>query len=190
KCPSLSVNDTINIHPLGDAHIAHVSNTYPCSGDSINFATESYNPAYFYQWTPANYFGTQNNSGDVYGNIRNTGMVMLQVTTDYGCVSTDSVMITTHACCDLLFPNAFSPNGDGKNDIFKQLPGQGTHQIKRFTIVDRWGQTMFETNNENEGWDGKHNGVPQDIGTYYYYINYVCADGKSYNKEGVIVLVK
>ena len=188
-CPSAPILDTVYVHPQGDAHIAFASSTNICSGDSVHFSTEGYDPAYLYQWLPASYFHNITNAADVYGFIEKSGFVKLQVITEYGCTSEDSIQINAEACCKVYFPNAFTPNGDGKNDVFRPL-SNGRQQIKDFRVVNRWGQTVFETVDQRTGWDGKFGGVPQDMGTYYYYIKYTCANGQIYEAKGEIVLVR
>ncbi|MGN6568607.1 MAG: gliding motility-associated C-terminal domain-containing protein, partial [Flavipsychrobacter sp.] len=189
QCPSAPILDTVYVHPLGDAHIQSASSTNICSGDSVHFTAESYNPSYLYQWLPTSYFQNITNMGDVYGYIDRTGFIKLKVTTEYGCTSEDSIQILAQACCDMFFPNAFTPNGDGKNDVFRPV-SNGRQQIKDFRVVNRWGQTIFESVNQYAGWDGKLGGVPQDMGTYYYYIKYICANGKTYQQKGEILLVR
>jgi gliding motility-associated-like protein len=88
-------------------------------------------------------------------------------------------------------PSGFSPNGDGRNDRFHILT-IGHHQIANFRVVNRWGQTVFETRDEANGWDGTFNGIPQDIGTYYYYIRYRCSEAKprDIEEKGEFVLIR
>lgn len=188
-CPSVTVVDTINIHSLPDAHIGDVSESNICAGDSVAFTAERYNAGYLYKWLPANYFGNVTNTGTVYGFVQHSGYVQLQVTSAYGCTATDSVLITANPCCEVFFPNAFTPNGDGKNDFFRPL-GQGKQQVKRFSITDRWGQTVYQTTDVSQGWDGRFNGNMQDMGTYFYYINYKCANGKTYENKGEVLLIR
>jgi len=188
-CPSVTEMDTIYVHPQADAHIMSASNSTVCSGDSVHFTAESYNPAYLYQWQPASYFENHTNQGDVYGFIDMSGYVKLSVTTEYGCTSTDSMLIKAEPCCDVYFPNAFTPNGDGLNDVFRPL-SNGRQQVKDFRIANRWGQIMYESVDQHSGWDGKFGGVPQDMGSYFYYIEYKCSNGKTYTKKGEVVLVR
>lgn len=188
-CPSVTEMDTIYVHPQADAHIMSASNSSICSGDSVHFTAESYNPAYLYQWQPASYFENHTNQGDVYGFIDMSGYVKLSVTTEYGCTSTDSMLVKAEPCCDIYFPNAFTPNGDGLNDLFRPL-SNGRQQIKDFRIANRWGQIMYESVDQHSGWNGKFGGVPQDMGSYFYYIEYKCSNGKTYTKKGEVVLVR
>ena len=72
---------------------------------------------------------------------------------------------------DIYIPNAFSPNGDGNNDIIKIISLTPVN-LKVFAIYNRWGECVFQTNDWRNGWDGKQKGVDCEIGTYFYFINY------------------
>ncbi|RYZ55891.1 MAG: T9SS type B sorting domain-containing protein [Sphingobacteriales bacterium] len=65
------------------------------------------------------------------------------------------------------FPNAFSPNGDGRNDVFRMVKGKHVKSI-HVRIYDRWGNEVFNASDANYGWDGTFKGEPAPIGTYYY----------------------
>lgn len=69
-------------------------------------------------------------------------------------------------------PNAFTPNGDGKNDLLKVI-GYGKVVLKSFIIYNRWGQVVFSTTNMNKGWDGTLNGRPLDSGVYVWFVKAV-----------------
>jgi gliding motility-associated-like protein len=185
-CKSKETTATINIHDLPDANIT-VSSDNICSGDSIRFSAP-YDAGNTYQWLPHQFFD-QSNSSEKWGTVDYTRQVILNVTSRYNCKATDSVLITAKPCCEVFFPNAFSPNNDGRNDVFRLL-SPGHHEITSFRIQNRWGQTVFETADERVGWDGTLNGKPQDIGTYFYYIKYKCSDGKFYEDKGEVILVR
>lgn len=67
-------------------------------------------------------------------------------------------------------PSAFTPNGDGINDLIF-ASGWGLRKLNYFRVYNRWGQLVFETNNLEEGWNGKFNGVPQNPDTYVYQVS-------------------
>lgn len=67
----------------------------------------------------------------------------------------------------MAIPNAFSPNGDGKNDLFRLTTGKDIRNIE-LRIYDRWGKEVFVTTDPQVGWDGNFGGTPMPIGTYYY----------------------
>jgi gliding motility-associated-like protein len=94
----------------------------------------------------------------------------------------------------LFYPNVFSPNGDGKNDVFVAIGNKENvfryHQL----IFDRWGQVIFETTEPDLAWDGKYGGKPMPSGVYVYKVNYriesSCVAGQDYSKLATITLLK
>ena len=84
---------------------------------------------------------------------------------------TDNVRTVVCNTRCLNFPNAFTPNGDGKNELFR--PGSFCPMSKYvLTVYDRFGKTVFHSTNPTEGWDGRINGKKADMGTYIYYCIY------------------
>jgi gliding motility-associated-like protein len=83
-------------------------------------------------------------------------------------------------------PNVFTPNGDGKNDVFT-FNAVNMGQIT-ITIFDRWGLKMFEaTDTGNIRWDGKNkSGKTVTDGTYFYILTATGLDGVQYDKQGTI----
>ena len=90
----------------------------------------------------------------------------------------------------LLMPNAFSPNGDGINDIYK--PKSGYQNITEFRayIYNRWGQKLFEWTNPATGWDGTYKGSPVKDGVYFCLVKAKGADGKIYNFKKDVNLLR
>ena len=88
----------------------------------------------------------------------------------------------------MVLPDAFTPNGDGLNDVFHILT-PGKQEIEVFMVIDRWSQVLFKVTSINDGWDGSFKGKPQDNGTYYYYIKYRC-DGVVQEKKGNFLLLR
>ena len=116
--------------------------------------------------------------------------VWLTVRDRWGCESTDSLLVTTKSCCEVFLPNAFTPNGDGKNDVFRMVT-KGHQELSVFQVMDRWGKRVFETLDQQEAWDGTFNGEAQDIGTYHYYLRYRCADSKEIvEMKGEVILLR
>jgi gliding motility-associated-like protein len=119
------------------------------------------------------------------------GRYIVEVTDARGCKEVDSVTIDPGPCCEEVFiPNAFSPNGDGINDIFRVTTATGI-ELKQFEIYDRWGKKIWYTDDFREGWDGTDRGAPRDMNTYYYIFWYICiTDGETYMKKGDINLIR
>ena len=110
------------------------------------------------------------------------------VTVQSNCgLETDEITIK-EVLCKLMFPNAFTPNNDGKNDVFKALNTFGI-QSYRLQIFNRWGQKVFETTDVSKGWDGKINGYIQATNTYAYKCIFN-RDGKISELHGSFVLIK
>jgi gliding motility-associated-like protein len=119
------------------------------------------------------------------------GFYVVQVTDASGCVEYDTVRILPANCCtDVWLPNAFTPNNDNNNDIYKLVTASGI-QIIDFIISDRWGNKVFNTTDQYTGWDGNFNNIPAENGSYVYLFKYRCDfDGNIYIKKGDITLVR
>lgn len=105
--------------------------------------------------------------------------------------ATDSVNIYYQDCnCSMFFPTAFTPNGDGLNDVFRPryrcILGQ-----YRLSIYNRWGEFIFFTSDPGVAWNGKHKNIPADIGTYVWIVEYEDAlNARSYKKQGTVTLIR
>jgi gliding motility-associated-like protein len=129
------------------------------------------------------------NKATVWGMLNDAKTVVtLTVTDPFGCAASQNQEIDPGTCCSVVFPNAFTPNGDGRDDYFRPL-FNGYHNFHIFRIANRWGQTIFESTNSAMQWDGNFNGVPQDMGVYYYYIKYDCG-GNTMEQTGDVTLVR
>lgn len=117
--------------------------------------------------------------------------VVLIGTTTYGCSDTVYKFIEVKPEIEFYIPTAFTPDGDYHNEVF--IPS-GTNIIKqgyKFTVYDRWGEPIFETDNLLEGWDGKFNGGSYvKPGIYVYLIVFKDIYGISYEKSGTINLIR
>lgn len=85
------------------------------------------------------------------------------------------------------FPTAFSPDGDGINDIVK-IHGSNIETVE-LAIYDRWGKLMFETNDKNESWDGTFDGNNANPGVYVFYYDLRCIDNQRVFRKGNITLM-
>ncbi len=103
-------------------------------------------------------------------------------------VISDSTVI--EPCGDYSLPNAFSPNGDGHNDLFTLHGWANCVSDFNFVVFNRWGEKVYETENPAKAWDGTHNGQSLDPGVYIYYLNAETNAGEKKNKKGNISLIK
>ena len=85
------------------------------------------------------------------------------------CGSTTDTILLKPGICKLYIPSAFTPNNDGKNDVFRIPPELGM-TLKEMSIYNRWGQKVFTTKDITKGWDGKIKGSPAPAGVYVYLI--------------------
>ncbi len=131
------------------------------------------------------------NTGDTTNSIPVSveGWYKVTITTAEGCTTTDSVMML-YAFVPLTMPNAFTPDGDGLNDVFR--PVTLPEKISSFSmyIYDRWGKQVFFTNDVKQGWDGTINGSPAQIGGYVYVVKYGNPSGAEREKRGMVIVVR
>ena len=85
-------------------------------------------------------------------------------------------------------PTAFTPNGDGKNDVFR-ISNVTFEKVLEFHVFNRWGQEMFFAT-DNSGWDGTWHNVAQDIGVYEYLIRVASPDGTIQTFKGDVTLLR
>lgn len=90
----------------------------------------------------------------------------------------------------LQMPNAFSPNGDGINDIYKAKDGYQSITEFHAYIFNRWGQKLFEWSDPSDGWDGTYKGKPVKDGVYFCLVKAKGADGKTYNIKRDVNLLR
>lgn len=105
-----------------------------------------------------------------------------------GCSDTAEVKIVVEPCGEIFVPNAFSPNGDGENDVVKVFGGNIVTMV--FRIYNRWGEQVFEASSPSEGWDGKQNGQTLDPSVFVYYLDATLITGEIVHKQGNISLIK
>jgi gliding motility-associated-like protein len=91
--------------------------------------------------------------------------------------------------CDIRMPNAFTPNGDGKNDVFRAMGNLGRLDRFELSLYDRWGQCVFRTTDRYQGWDGQFEGAPAIQGTYVYMLEYDL-EGKPFLEKGNFHLLR
>jgi gliding motility-associated-like protein len=105
--------------------------------------------------------------------------------------ATDSVNIYYQECnCTLFLPTGFSPNGDGRNDVFRPVYRCILGQY-RLSIYNRWGDFVFFTSDPGVSWNGMHNGQMAAIGTYVWIVEYVDElTQKYYKKQGTVTLIR
>lgn len=121
--------------------------------------------------------------------LTNDQLFVVKVTDIAGCIGYDSVFVQVYNGPNYYVPNAFSPNGDGLNDIFRAIP-VGIVSTDWFRVFNRFGQLVFETNQWLKGWDGKFKGKTQPVGTYVWVIKGIDKNGKVIEMKGTVTLIQ
>lgn len=118
------------------------------------------------------YYWDQTGDTTAYLQIQQMGNYTVTVTHAGGCTKTATVEVTEQCLATLFVPGAFSPNGDGKNDLFF-AEGSGTDDFY-LSVFNRWGQPLFETGESGiaGGWNGSFQGKPAPAGVYVYRLSY------------------
>jgi gliding motility-associated-like protein len=170
-----STSDTISISQLTKPSVNLGRDTALCTGEAITLSVPT---------TPALW-----SNGTTGQSITVSDAGTYWVTeTNYCGATTDSIKIDV-GLCNIWFPSAFSPDGDGHNDIIRVVGNLQFYRDFSLSIYNRWGERVFNTTNIYQGWDGKLNGVPQDMNTYFYMINYTL-EGQKHLMKGDFELIR
>jgi gliding motility-associated-like protein len=104
------------------------------------------------------------------------------------CYNDTMNVIVIEDCGEMYVPNAFSPNNDGNNDV---LYVRGIClQSMTFMIFNRWGEKVFESDKQDQGWDGTYNGELMNTGVFVYRVEGKTWDGKAYSMKGNVTLIR
>ena len=182
---SASDNEVIHSYPPITLTNLTANQTIPW-GSSIQLNADG---AVYYTWAPTN--GSLDNP-----NINNPVAVPFDSVTTYtvygmsiyGCLDSAHITISLGNMTEFV-PSAFTPNGDGLNDVFR-ITNMSFQRLVDFRIFNRWGQQVFQTANREKGWDGTWNGVPQDMGVYTYHIVIGLVDGTTKSYQGTVTLIR
>jgi gliding motility-associated-like protein len=141
-----------------------------------------------YLWSPSTYLDDPTAEDPVFTAWETTTFTVV-VTSPDSCSVLDTVTVFVLPKTVVDVPTAFSPNGDGANDLLLLLVND-VEILYYFRIYNRWGQLLFETRNLLDGWDGTFKGIDQEVGTYVYTVSALGAEGDQVDKRGTVVLVR
>jgi gliding motility-associated-like protein len=153
-------SDTITVNYNLKPRFTLGPDQFICQGSPVTLAPVT-DPSWQLSWQD----GTHNQSYTV----AQPGTYILTATNNCGS-ATDEILFSKGQC-RVYVPNAFTPNADGRNDLFKAL---GTELVTQFNlrIFNRYGQVVFETSDKSKGWDGKFNSKPSPGGAFVYVLSY------------------
>jgi len=122
--------------------------------------------------------------------VIDSGLYTLHVKDANGCLGADSIHISDSTCPQYVYiPTAFTPNGDGRNDVFRAVFAGPTSDF-RLAIYDRWGRVVFETTDPFKGWDGTSGGNQQPGGTYAWVCIYRLYQHPQRMQRGTVILIR
>ena len=185
-----SVTDSVrvNVSPVGT--VTSTANPTTITIGQTSQITTTTLPGYTYSWSPSETLDNPNIPNPV-ASPKQTTTYNLTVTSPDGCVATRAVTITVNIpeCAEpfIFLPNAFSPNGDGKNDVLYLR----SNIVDRMSLIiyDRWGEKVFSSQSATATWDGLFKGSQLNPGIFIYHLKYTC-QGKARHKSGSFSLIK
>ncbi|MEO1437924.1 MAG: gliding motility-associated C-terminal domain-containing protein, partial [Bacteroidota bacterium] len=148
-------------------------------------------PDYNYQWMPVGSLSDPTIPDPVASPVETT-TYLLTINDEFNCRNQAEVTVylKSFVCDDpfIFVPNAFTPNGDGLNDLLFVRGNVITDFY--FAVYNRWGERVFETENQSIGWDGQFRGqqLPPDV--FGYYLRAVCLDGQEFFKKGNVSILR
>lgn len=161
---------------------------YP--GYDVNLTSEGANIV-SYSWSPGATIDSPS-AQNTLANPRDQTVFRVDVVDSNGCPGSDTTIVYVREtiCRDpfIYVPNAFSPNGDGDNDLLFVRGNNLTEMY--FAVYDRWGQLMFETRDQSEGWDGTFQGQALDPAVFAWYLEGLCDDGFEIFLKGDVTILR
>ena len=142
-----------------------------------------------YSWTPTTWLNNPFISNPI-AYPQNYIEYVVRVSNAIGCFDTDSIRVHVFKVKpDLFVPNAFTPNRDGNNDIFRPI-ALGMKSVDIFRVYNRWGQMLYSGTGNGAGWDGTFAGKKQEAATYVWYAEGVDYTDKRIKRKGSVILIR
>lgn len=143
-----------------------------------------------YYWQPQQYLSDPLVPNPIVQAVEPTRYIVIGMTdSNKNCLSYDSVKVSVDYNDPVMIPTAFSPNSDGRNDVFN-IVHLTFRKVQEFRVYNRWGREVYTDDGSNKGWDGKFNGVDQEVGVYHYIIRIAAPDGLSHTYKGDVTLIR
>jgi len=173
-----SYTDTVEVLYAEPPYLGN--DTVLCNGDEHVLNGRSILSSY-YTW----------NTGEMLDSIILSTAGLYTLTVENRCgVTRDSIQIDYKVCdCDPYIPNAFTPNNDGRNDMFGPLMKCRIESYE-FIVVNRFGEVLFRSTDRMQKWDGTYKGRPCDVGGYYYLLRLKNISGKDDLRKGDVILIR
>jgi gliding motility-associated-like protein len=184
-CPKPS-NDTVLVRVARIIADAGPADTNIVLGQPLQLTATG---SVHYSWTPSTWLNNPTIFNPLSLPQDNTEYVV-KVSNDQGCFDLDTIRVNVFKIDpDLLVPTAFSPDGDGLNDIFQPIL-VGMRSLDAFMVYNRWGQLVYSTTQTETGWDGTFGGAPQATATFVWYAEGTNYLGRKIKKKGTVILIR
>lgn len=180
-----TLRQTLIVHPLPVVDAGEDQTIY--YGEKAQLSAGTQDGAIFL-WEPAKFLDYFTISNPV-ANPQETTVFYVSVIDKNQCKNSDSVTVFVRTDIPVFVPSAFTPNGDGKNDVFK-LSNYFFHKLQEFRVFNRWGQEVFNTTDPSQGWDGNFQNTAQESGVYHYLIRVAYPDGRVETFKGDVTLLR
>jgi len=190
NCSSITPDEiTITVIPPIKIKVSP-ADTVVYAGDRFQLIASSI--ASNYTWTPATGLSNPSIADPVVTAPSVDGAIVryeVEASTAAGCKGEGQAIVRVYKGPDIYVANAFTPNSDGKNDVFIPFP-VGIRELKYFRVFNRWGQMMYSTTTLQQGWDGKLAGQDQPGGVYTWMVEAITHDGRKITKKGTVTLIR
>ncbi|WP_255492086.1 PKD domain-containing protein [Chitinophaga sp. Cy-1792] len=145
-------------------------------------------PGVTYHWQPATGLSDPYSDHPV-AYLQSDQTYGLTLTSPEGCTATDFIHIKVYTGPEFYVPNAFTPNNDGRNDVFRAI-APGVQHLDFFCVWNRWGQLVFKSTDLPGGWDGTVRGQPAPADTYVWMVEGVDYLGRRFSRKGTVTLIR
>lgn len=191
-CPK-TVSDSLVVKVIPAFNVFAGNDTATSINQPLQLQASGADPSYQYIWTPSTYLDNNaiaNPVVTISATAADSIQYRVKVTNPEGCSAADQLWVRVYRNGpDILVPAAFTPNGDGKNDVLRPIL-VGISQFDFFTIYNRWGQIVFTTADRTAHWDGTLHGTAQGSGAYVYVAKGEDYTGKTIYRKGTVVLIR
>lgn len=194
-CPN-SLFDTFHIKLLPQIIVFAGNDTSIVLNQPLVFQSSASSLSTIYSWTPSTGLNSttilQPTATITKGLLDGSPTIryILTASTPQGCSASDTIVVRIFKTLPSIFmPSAFTPNGDGKNDIIRPILA-GIESLTYFRVYNRYGQLLFQSQGEDQGWDGRINGQLQSTGTFVYSAQAVDYNHQVLKQGGTFVLIR
>lgn len=184
-----SVSTTIKIKPKPDCSFEYTDNIDEIKG-KLQFINNTKGASEYF-WDFGNSSTSILAAPEIIYSREDNYSILLVATNTEGCK--DTAIRQYYYMPGLWMPDAFSPDNDGRNDVFKPVTQRTTLEPYLLSVFDRWGQLIFSSSDPNFGWDGSYKGAPCPSGSYTYLLQYREAKVESsqiITKRGMVSLIR